>query len=176
MTIELTTSEAAERIGVPVGTLKGWLGKIPLPTSVDSAGRRRIGPEAFELLERIKALRMDEGRGMETIRRRLVPAAAEPSRSLEQDGLSSIEDEAETSPGRVGVSSDEITRTISEAIFSAVSEQGGLAEKYARATYTIGQLEERVAGLTAQLIEAKEKIALLEEPKAEQRNPWWKFF
>lgn len=176
MTIELTTSEAAEHLGVPVGTLKGWLGKIPLPTSVDSAGRRRIGPEALELLERIRTLRLEEGRGMDTIRRRLGPAAAESSRGLEQDVSSSTGNEAETSFGRVGVSAEELTRTISEAVFSAVNEQGGLAEKYARATYTIGQLEERVAGLAAQLSEAKEKIALLEAPKSEPKRPWWKLF
>lgn len=181
-TTELTTTEAAERIGVPVGTLKGWLGKIPVPVTIDSAGKRRIGPEALEVLERIKALRLDEGRGMETIRRRLVPAASEPKPGLTPDTSSATAAEAEPSPGRVGASADDVARVVTDAVAQAIEKQTGLAEKYARATYTIGQLEERTATLQAQLAEARDRIALLEAPKPEPEaeptpaklnRPWW---
>lgn len=173
MAIELTTTEAAERIGVPIGTLKGWLNKIPVPMSVDSSGKRRIGPEGLELLEQVKALRLDEGRGMDTIRRRLDLDEAEPSRgsvlgsSEPRLGLGS--DEAETSRGSVGASSVD-TAVIVAQVVEAIASQTDLAEKYARATYTIGQLEERTTSLSAQLEAAKEKALLLTEAESARDN------
>ena len=52
-----------------------------------------------------------------------------------------------------------------QAVKAAILEQNGLSEKYARATYTIGQQEERIHNLEAQLEAAREQIKTLPSPQ-----------
>lgn len=162
----LTTSEAAKRLGIPQSTIKTWLNNLPIPSALDSRGRRRFDDGSLEILAAIKELR-GKDKGYETIRRHIRP---EPDRGSAGTNPSSPMGELETSWG----SPDDIRAIVVEAMKS----ENGLAEKYARATYSIGQLEERVATLNSQLEEAREKIKLLEAPKAEPevKRPWWKIF
>lgn len=160
----LTTSEAAKRLGIPQSTIKTWLSNLPIPSATDSRGRRRFDEGSLEVLATVKKLR-GKDKGYETIRRHIRP---EPDRSSTETSTSSPADEPETSWG----SPDDIRAIVIDALKS----ENELAEKYARATYSIGQLEERVTTLSAQLEEAREKIKLLEAPKAEAKRSWWKFF
>lgn len=177
MNAELTTKEVAEALDIPLGTLKGWLSKIPVPASIDSAGNRRFNEEQIEIVRRIRALRLDDGRGMETIRRRLdlddhgktrldpgcVQDADEPSPDCVQD-VTSAQPQIDTS-------------LIVAQVVEAIAGQTELAEKYARAAHEIGLLTERVSNLTAQLGDARSRIAQLEAPKeALPPRPWWRLW
>lgn len=152
----LTTTEAAKHLSIPVSTIKTWLSQLPITASTDSRGKRRIDADALQVLEEVKRLRADDC-GYATIRRVI---SSEPISS------STTSDE----PNAQTVTSS--TALISE-IISALRAENELSEKYAKATYTIGQLEERVSGLTAQLGEAKSRIILLEAPSP---RPWWRFW
>lgn len=192
----MTTAEAAEALGVPLGTLKTWLDRLPIPVETDSRGRRRIPPEGLQAIAAVQSLR-DGDAGYETIRRRLEPspdsAAADPEGSQAEHqpeaGSSPAESaapSAETQPSP-GPALDEarLAQVVHDAVSFAVTNQTELAEKYARAAHQIGQLEERVANLTTQLhvdrdrhareLEAaRAEIALLKAPAAPR--PWWKLW
>lgn len=175
MPAELTTKQVAEELEIPLGTLKTWLSKIPVPANVDSAGNRRFNEEQIDIIRRIRALRLDDGRGMETIRRRLdldehEKAGIQPSH---------VPDAAEPSPERVpdaaGAQPQINTDSIVAAVVEAIAGQTALSERFGRIAHENGVLTERVSNLTAQLEEAKRTIAQLEAPKETPApRPWWK--
>lgn len=175
MTAELTTKEVAETLGIPLGTLKGWLNKIPVPMSVDSSGSRRIGSEGIEVIKQIQTLRLDEGRGMETIRRRLTPDSLNGSQtdpgspSMRPGDPVDSPDEAET---HLGSMID--TSLIVAQVVEAIASNTDLAVRYSQATYQIGKLEAERDFYKAQLEEARQEMALLKAPP-HGRHPWWKF-
>lgn len=172
----LTTKEAAERLGIPVTTLKTWLSQLPIPQDMDSRGRRRLTDDAIAVLETVKHLR-DEDRGYQTIRRLIRP---ETDGGSSETGQGPTSDEYETDVGPSPVS----TAAIVEAVTAAIATQTDLAEKYARAAHQIGNLEakvqakdERIAQLADELAEARQRIALLEAPKETPApRPWWKWW
>ena len=173
----LTTGEAAERLGVPQTTLKNWINHLAIPTSTDSRGRRRIHDDVLPVLEAVKDMR-GEDCGYQTIRRRIGPLT---------DGQPSLtvggQLPTDTRPPGDGQQATEALNIPSDALVSqivtAIQENNDLAEKYARATYEIGELRERVKGrdeklaeLQGRLEEQARKIELLEAPK----RPWWRFW
>lgn len=181
MSDRLSTAEVAKATGIPEPTIKHWLGKLPIPAEKDSAGRWRFDEEALEVLKAVKDLR-DQDRTFETIRRRI----GEPELSAESSGLSD-----RLSPDNLQPTTDERASSVDERMLAeslagviapqlidALAAQNELAEKYARATYTIGQLEERVSNLTVQLAETKQRLLLLDAPREEVRapRPWWKLW
>jgi hypothetical protein len=167
----LTANEAAERLGVSVTTIKNWLNQLPGEKEHDSRGRVRINIHTMNVLETVKALR-DEDCGYETIRRRIGPV---PDDQKSPDSEHQADDNQPTFDRKLVD-----TSIIVEAVTTAIANQTELAERYARATYEIGELRATTKALEAdrdrvlaELAEAKTKIMLLEAPTA---RPWWKLW
>lgn len=166
---ELTTNEAAERLCVPLSTLKTWLFKLQIPTHLDSRGRRKFDEKALGLLGVIKSLR-DDDCGYETIRRRIDPQvnSSLPDDFGEIEGTLSI-------PQRSFVDIEHLT----EVIRTELMTLQGLSERITSASHRIGELEatvrfkdEKIAELSARLEEQARKIELLET----STRPWWAVF
>ena len=146
----------------------------------------------------VKQLR-DEDAGFATIRRKIghdtVGHGDSPST---HGGATVVDDEptAEAPSGHgAGTAAAFDTSALIAQVVDAIGGQTELAEKYARAAHTIGQLEERVANMSSQLAEARGLLiageserqaerdrlvgelaaarALLAVPKPMAR-PWWK--
>lgn len=170
----LTTSEAAERLGVPKTTLHTWLNTLPIPSETDSRGRKRLDANALAVLEAVKELR-GEDCGYQTIRRRI-------GTLTEHDGT-----EPERVPNVNGAQPEPAPAADRGAFLAQVVEvvanQTDLAERYARAAHQIGTLEERTRGLE---LERDRLAGELAEVKAERdqarallaapARPWWKFW
>lgn len=161
----LTTSEAAERLGVPKTTLSTWLGQLPIPYETDSRGRRRLDDEALALLETVKTLRGDDC-GYQTIRRRIGPLT-EPDQVEAECNPAATETQPEQAPALD-------TDAFMAQVVAAVSAQTELAERYARVAHQVGRLEADNDHLRAQLAELKDKVAQLEAPTP--ARPWWKLW
>lgn len=143
MSDRLSTAEASEATGIPQPTIKHWLGQgLPIPAEKDSAGRWRFGPDALTVLRAVKELR-EQDRTFDTIRRRIDPELSDSSSSL---GGASSPDERPLTVDERQPNADE--RTLAESLAAAVvpqlvqalEAQNAQAEKYARATYEIGEL------------------------------------
>ena len=162
----LTTTEAADRLGVPKTTLHTWLQQLPIPHDTDSRGRKRLDGHALDVLETVKSLR-GEDCGYQTIRRRIGPLT-------ERD-----ETHTEGAPDTDGMQSERAPDIDPDALLAQVVEaiagQTDLAEKYARAAHQIGTLEERTRGLELERDRLAGELAaaraLLAAPKP---APWWK--
>lgn len=170
----LTTSEVAERLDVPQTTIRTWVSQLPIPAKQDSRGRHRFDEDAIAVLEAIKKLRTEDA-GYNTIRRVIEPATSSngEATNIEQEG--SVEQRATTD----GVGSKALVAEVVAEVVAVIRGENEQAEKYARATHRIGELEERVRALEAErerlggeLAEAKDKILLLEAPKARGWWPW----
>lgn len=185
----MTTSEAADALGMPVGTLKTWLERLPIPVDLDSRGRRRLTPSALEAIGIVKSLRESDA-GYETIRRRLepihesAPADAEPDQPSAADQPGVIPAEREPIPGSALPDVRELAGLLAAAVADVVKAENEQAEKYARATYEIGELRATTRGLEAErdrlageLAEVKaerdQARALLAAPEP---RPWWKLW
>lgn len=163
----LTTSEAAERLGIPKTTLSTWLGQLPIPHDTDSRGRRRLDDEALALLETVKTLRGDDC-GYQTIRRRIGPLT-EPDQVEAESNPTTNETQPEQAPTLD-------TDAFMAQVVAAVSAQTDLAERYARVAHQVGRLEADNDHLRAQLAELKDKVAQLEAPSPTPARPWWKLW
>lgn len=162
----LTTTEAAEQLGVSVTTIKAWLNQLPLERDVDSRGRRRIDQETLSVLETVKSLRAEDC-GYQTIRRRMFQTTDD---QLSPDSKISSPD-SQPSDAQLTLN----TETVVAQVIAAIREDNALAEKYARAAHQIGGLEAEVKHLTAENAALKEQIFLLSSPAAKAR-PWWRLW
>lgn len=182
MTERLTTAAAAEAIGVPITTLKGWLSQVPVPTERDTAGRRRFPPEALEVLEVVKELR-DAGRTFETIRRR-VPSVDHPApdeRETKESETGPMNAERQANDRRAA-DVRELAGLVAAAVADVVKAENELAEKYARATYEIGELRATTRGLEAERDRLAGELAEVKADRDQARallaapapRPWWK--
>lgn len=172
----VTTSQAAERLDVPLSTLKAWLERIDLPLPVDSRGRRLLDDEALEVLRTVRALR-DRDLGYDTIRRKLVEDGVPVGGPL-------------PGPAAAGIDGAALADQVKAAVHQALGEQTFLAQAYAEASREIGRLEERVAALQGALAARDVELRLLARELAEARGdehtsvvesepsarPAWKFW
>lgn len=175
---QTTTTEAANKLGVPKSTLHTWLNQLPIPHATDSRGRKFFDADALAVLEAVKGLR-DEDHGYQTIRRKL-GGVDEPTRDgagHEPDAGQSERDAHETAPH--GLHSEHLADALVPRLVEALTAQNDLGERYAKATYQIGKLEadaahlrERAERAELELSEARQQLALLTAPKP--ARPWWK--
>lgn len=172
MSERLTTAEAAEALGVHPNTVKHWIGQVDVPAEKDGAGRWRFDERALEVLRAVKDLR-DSDRTFETIRRRIDKRETSEQQDGAQDtpGARQVADEYATTPQHPGDNralSEALAAAVGPQLVEAIAGQTELAEKYARATYTIGQLEERTTTLQAQLADTRERMQLLQSADDER--------
>jgi DNA-binding transcriptional MerR regulator len=194
----MTTTEAAEALGVAKTTLKTWLDRLPIPMGQDSRGRRIIGEDGIAVLQTIRSLR-EEDNGYATIRRKIEeePTSGRPDEST----VTIFAADLEPASGRPQVNRAD-TAAIVEAVTAAIASQTDMAERYARATYRIGELEATVKAIEGdrdrvvidavrdrqsietdrdQLVGERDQLAqelsaaraLLAIPPA---RPWWRFW
>ena len=193
----MSTKDVATQLGVPLGTVKRWVDEAGVPVAKDSAGARRFGPDGVEALRRVQKL-LGEGRHMKSIRVILapeggpeaspIPVRAEPelttglARAEIDPPLLAIEDEIGPVPVPVRAQPDleevaaAVGRQVTEHLVDVLRRETALAEKYARATHLVGQLEATVAARDADLARVTNELAearkLLAAPPAPR--PWWR--
>lgn len=155
MTHAVTTSQAAERLDVPLSTLKAWLERLDLPLPVDSRGRRLLDDHALEVLRTVRMLR-DRDLGYDTIRRKLV-----------EDGVPVGGPAA--APG-AAVDASALADQVMAAVHQAMGEQTFLAQAYGEATREIGRLEEKVAALQGTLAAKDMELRMLARELAQSRG------
>lgn len=193
----LSTKDVAVELGVPLGTVKRWVDEAGVPVAKDSAGARRFGPEGVEALRRVQEL-LGEGRHMKSIRVILAPAGGPESSPIPvrvqpelPTGLDRAEPESpnltiqfEPEPGPVPARAQPdleevaaaVGRQVTEHLVDVLRRETALAEKYARATHLVGQLEATVAARDADLARITSELAearkLLTPPPVP--CPWWR--
>lgn len=220
----LTTEEVAKQEGIAFSTLKRWLDVVEVPHEKNSQGHRRFGPEGLEVIRQIKELRLDNDRALESIRmimshgRAQRGPAVSPEASSAQAELITEQVETEPTASPAAEPSVELTIEVSPAraepeptsgpgladiraaVVQVLEEQNELAEKYARATYSIGELTatvkageaervrlagelmkamataEQVPELRAQLARAEAELssARAQLTASPRGRPWWK--
>ena len=151
----VTTSQAAERLDVPLSTLKAWLERLDLPLPVDSRGRRLLDDGALDVLRTVRALR-DRDLGYDTIRRKLV-----------EDGVPVGVPAGPTGPAP---DASEIAAQVMAAVHQAMGEHTFIAQAYAEATREIGRLEEKVAALQGTLAAKDLELRMLARELAGERG------
>lgn len=124
--------QAAEALGLDHSTVRAWANTFPVPGS--RKGRKWFfNDQALEALRTIQRLK-GEGRGYNTIRATVIP-----------------QDTPERNRGAYGSGATQFVAM--EQVRQAVAESSDLAERYAKAAYKIGELENEVKHSQA-LIEA----------------------
>lgn len=168
----LTTGEAAKHLQIPQSTLKMWLSELPIQTTTDSRGRRRLNDDALAVLETVKDLRTHDF-GLQTIRRRIVSGGG----SVQLGDSQELGNELKNPHGDTGSSQpadnqelEGSSNALIAQVVAAIRSENEMSEKYARAAHQIGKLESENDFLRVQLAEAQKRIELLEAPKP---RPWW---
>lgn len=154
----LTIHEAANRLGVCASTLRTWGEKTGVSGTRTGSGKRLYNEDDVACLEAVKSLR-DEDAGWMTIRRRIG----------KEDAIvvSSTPLMAETDATAAGPAPAADNSLVSKVI-ETLTQQSGMAERYARAGYQIGRLESEVKHLqdererlAMRLAEAEQRVAEL---------------
>jgi DNA-binding transcriptional MerR regulator len=178
----LTVRDVADQLGVSHTTIKKWVEALfPGEPERDSHGRWRLTQEQVRVLETVKALRAED-KGINTIARIIGPVNFTEVSSEDQP-------QPDRSSTEVHPQSPDLRELIRAEVSGAIQSNNDLAEKYARATFEIGTLQERVAQLQerehrlltageAKDTEAdrlrRENETLRDELAAEKSKPWWR--
>jgi DNA-binding transcriptional MerR regulator len=184
----------ARQLGVSPSTLRIWEDVLQLPIPRDEQNHRRYPPELIDTLKDIARLRQS-GYDYAHIARELRLSIHEPAEILDdEEALEAavpppIDEPIVAAPAPPPV--EDAAVMISEPAYSSEpavmhtsvlgkdsfdllqaytrlsEDHRALAAKYAEATFTIGQLEERVHYLTQQLLDSESEVAKLELAKLE---------
>jgi len=142
----MNINEVAEKLGIHTQTLRRWEKEIPiLDIKRDSKGHRFYSDSDVDILQKILALQA-EGKDFKRILSILSSTYDKVDVNL-NSACNQVEYNLSTS----------LVVQLKEEIKSVIVENTELAEKYARATYTIGQQEEKIKSL-------EEKIHFLPAP------------
>ena len=182
----LTTQEVCEQTGIPRTKIKFWVQALALPVPKDGKGSWRWTPELLEQLDLIKQLREIDGRTLESVRR----VIGEPTgTSTTNHGDLPASPEADQGQHAESIGRDhgepldtaDLADALVPRLVEALTAQNDLGERYAKATYQIGKLESDNLHLHAQLertnqelLEARQRVALLESPKP--ARPWYRLW
>lgn len=165
--------ELSEDLGIPRSTLSTWITKFDIPVH-RSGNRTKFDTEAQALIRTIKQLR-DLDCGFDTITRKI-----DTSRPSDGNALF----------GRLGATEADFRTLVTDAVRQTLLENDSVSEKLSRATYTIGQQEERIKNLERDLLVAQEKVQFLLPPEkldlvnqevihlkealaVEKKKTWW---
>jgi len=150
----LSTSDIADSLGLSQSTVKAYQKLYSIPRQIVKG--RAVYPEnAIEIFRAVSSL-AESGAGLNTIRKR-----------IGADTPQITPDEA-----KPGLDAAQLIPAITEAVQQTIERSNDLAEKYARATYRIGELEAEARGYQAQIAAQDEQLALLQAPKEEKPSFW----
>lgn len=159
----MTSRQVATALDVPYSTLRGWAKKYAIPateTRADGAGL--YSDSGVAIFSRIKEL-LGSGKGKVDVE------SIAPILLQEFSILREVSDPSQTPTGGgpevPGADLQHMQQIITTAVQAVIREENELAEKYARATYEIGSLTERVK----QLEEQKAELKLLADPQQLQQ-------
>jgi DNA-binding transcriptional MerR regulator len=178
---QMNINEVAKLLNTSIDTLRRWEQKFNLEIKTDSRNRKIFSDEDVKTLRIIKELR-EQDNGLETITRKLTAINAEDMQKIGNDS-------AEITTGMQYLCKsdlDEFKNTITERI-------DNLSEKYSRASYEVGKLQEKclhyeeklllitngnnkdISALKNELEKVKqENDTLKAELETEKRTPWHK--
>lgn len=147
MTKHYSTKDVATELDVSEQTIRLWSKTFHIP-HIKSSGNIRFAEDIVQVFETIKDLR-DSKSGFETIRRRIWPqiqvVADKPVESRTEIKTAPPVASAPMLPEPTAAEIEKnLEIVISESIKKNISANNELAEKYARATYRIGELESTV--------------------------------
>jgi DNA-binding transcriptional MerR regulator len=161
MTHTMSSTEAAEHLGVPPSTIKNWAVRLPVPSWVDAEGTRRFPADALAVLETVKRMREDE-RSYATIRRTIEPAGTAPLG-------------AEGEPARPAPPPERVAETMAvvRPLWNALQcEHATAARRIARLEAKIDDLRADRVALEAEVQALRRRLDALEGPI----RPWWRRF
>lgn len=165
-TSTLSSTEAAEALGVSPSTVKNWAVRLPVPSWVDRDGTRRFPPEALDVLETVKRMREDE-RSYATIRRVIEPVLPYDSASEALRLGPALDEPAPTRPGSTRVTAPLDPAVLIEApgarhgeimtvvrpLWNALqSEQAGAARRIARLEEAVSRLQDEAEALRGEVL------------------------
>lgn len=166
MAKQYSTKDVSKELEVSEQTVRLWSKTFKIPYT-KSSGNIRFSQEALEIFETIKALR-SENSGFDTIKRHI-------KKNIKTDNDTQALEPAPEKPKAVepvqAVDQTEafvkvihsLESVIDNSIQKSIKEQNELSERYARATYRIGELETTVKFL-------KEQVDKLEVEKEKAEN------
>ena len=178
-TSALSSTEAAEHLGVSPSTVKNWAVRLPVPSWVDRDGTRRFPPEALDVLELVKQMREDE-RSYATIRRVIEPAVPydsarealalpePPARAGGPRATAPLDPEVLDAAPALQRSGE--VMTVVRPLWNALqSEQAAAARRIARLEEVVARLQDESEGLRAE-------VGLLRAREARPaRKSFWRF-
>lgn len=174
---KLTTLEIAEKMGQSPSTIKHWQKKYGIQKELKK-GKAFYLPEHIPIFEAVKE-ELAKGAGERTIRKRIGSDNTQPLPEQRPDNSDTGETIAEQRPDNAPPIDDRIRVILRDEL----TQQNDLAEKYARATYRIGELEAEARGYQAQITAQAEQLALLPAPgelerlqaelERERAKTWW---
>lgn len=155
----MSTDEVIKDLNISESTLKNWEKQFRIKKNRGPGNKKRYNEEAMATLRMVKALR-DQDRGFDTIQRVL--------KERNEDQITATETPTENKP--VVADSQALTvndkQEIMSSVVQVIQDQNELSEKYARATYSIGQLEAEKQALQDKL--DSDKATLFEKYNLEK--------
>lgn len=133
-----TTKTLSKKLGVNPATLRLWIRELKIP-SQKQGNKLVFSPEVLDLLESVKDMRNDNC-GFNTITKKIKPVITEELQCNDEDNHDNYT-----------VILEEMKRDFSKTVEDKIQSQNELSEKYARATYEIGMLTEKVNTLESEL-------------------------
>lgn len=141
---KLSSKDIAKKLGIAPSTARQWANRFNVPKQ-NHGKKTTYTKEALDVLMRVKDMR-SKGNGYNTIQK-----------LLDVKNISSTADKNSDA----SLTQQDLENTVQTVIDKALKENGSLSEKYARATFEIGQLQERVKHLEEKLESKEDEIKLL---------------
>lgn len=143
--------DVADKVGIGNSTVRLWARQFEIPR--ERKGTKWVySDEAMDIFKAIKSMRENE-HGMDTIRRTISKDVTVPSSSHELVSVQAVSDNRK----------EDLLDDIEKVMERALAKNNELSEKYARATYTIGQQDERIRALEETVQKQVRKIEGLNE-------------
>lgn len=183
----LDTKQMSEEIEIAESTVRTWTKQFKIPHKRKGV-KLVFSEEASTLFKTIKNLKSDQ-HGMNTIRAKIgIDRHDNQHDSMTTDMIENFSSHSQHDNRHVNMTTV-IESSIEKSINQAIQNNNELSEKYARATYTLGQQERDISYLEKENTTLKEqlnqlpspdkweslqkKLKALEEENKQLKNIWW---
>lgn len=163
MSDRLTTTEAADALGVHESTIKNWCSVLPIPADKDNRGRWRFDERALEVMHAIKDLRED-GRSNESIRVIIAPETPSAPEALATPAPSERQAEASQQTASHAATLDvelmagALASALVPQVAALIKENNQLAENFGRVALELGELRAKLAATQAENQRLAERV------------------